>query len=64
MGNMVYDPDGPGIPAYGINTPYLPSKVRPKKSESFCRFNSGVLCDDWVCESCGFNPERKRGKDG
>ena len=53
MGNMVYDPDGPGIPAYGINTVYLPSR------ESVCPYNDGVLCDDWKCESCGFNPERK-----
>ena len=58
MGNMVYDPDGPGIPAYGINTAYLPSR------ESVCPYNDGVLCDDYRCENCGFNPDRKRGEHG
>lgn len=58
-----HDPDGPGIPAYGMATKRRPKKA-PTKGTKECRYNSGVLCDDWKCEGCGFNPERNGGQDG
>lgn len=49
------DPDGPGIPAYSV------IRKRKRKS-STCFYNEGVICADFKCGSCGFNPDGKRRK--
>lgn len=48
---LVHDPDAPGMPAYGI------------KTKGACPFNEGVECSTFLCDGCGFNPERKRGSE-
>lgn len=64
---MVHDIDGPGIPACGVKPKESAPKKRaakrkrPPKGTKECQYNSGVLCDNWKCDGCGFNPERKAG---
>lgn len=58
---MIDDIEG-GVPTYGAKKPMV-KKLRARKPKPVrpCLYNDGVVCDDFKCGRCGFNPEgRKR----